>query len=56
MHGYLAAPFAEFLKLDFAFHLFLVLAGIVILPFADGAAEGDKIVRVFYLCHNVDRR
>jgi len=51
VHGLLAAPLAEFLELDLTLHLFLVFAGIIILPFADGTAQRDEIIRVFDLCH-----
>ena len=49
----LARVWVIFLELNFALNLFLVFAGIIILPFADGAAKGDKIVRVFDLCHSL---
>ena len=51
MHGLLPAPRAEFLELDFSLNEFLVFAGIIILPFADGTAQGYQIIRIFDLCH-----
>jgi hypothetical protein len=51
VRGLLAAPLAEFLEFNFAFYLFLVFTGIIIAPFADGAAQRDEIIRVFDLCH-----
>jgi hypothetical protein len=51
VHRDLPAPLAEFLELDFALNLLLVLVRIIIAPFADGAAERDQIVRIFNLCH-----
>ena len=51
MDELLAAPRAELLEFHLPFHGFLVLAGVIITPFTDGAAEGDEIVRVFDLCH-----
>ena len=51
MHGLLTAPLAEFLEFDLPLHLFLVFAGVIILPFAHGTAQGDEIIRVFDLCH-----
>ena len=41
MHGLLPAPFAELLELHFSLNSFLVFMRIIILPFADGAAESD---------------
>jgi hypothetical protein len=41
MHRLLAAPAAELLEFNFAFYELLIPAGIVILPFANGAAKRD---------------
>ena len=49
--GRLAAPRAKLLEFDLPLHLFLILVGIVIPPFANGAAERDQVIRVFDLCH-----
>ena len=46
-----AAPLAEFLQFDLPLHHFLVFVGVIILPFADGAAEGDEGVGTLYFCH-----
>ena len=46
-----AAPFAEFFQFDLALHHFLVFVGVIILPFADGAAEGNEGVGTLYFCH-----
>ena len=53
MRSLLAAPTAEFLQFNLPFHFFLVFAGIVIAPLADGAAQTYKIVRVFSLSHGL---
>jgi len=50
----LAAPFAELLELYFPLHGLFVLVGIVITPFADGAAHGYQPVGAFCLCHMED--
>lgn len=54
MNRLLAAPIAELLIFNFPLHELLVLAHIVVAPFADGAAKGDQSVCAFYLSHGDD--
>jgi hypothetical protein len=51
MLGLLPAPLAELGQLNFPLNLLLVLMGIIIAPFADGAAKRDQIVGIFDLGH-----
>ena len=45
------APVAELLIFNLPFHLLLVFVRIVIPPFANGTAKGNKPVGTLYFCH-----
>jgi hypothetical protein len=51
VEGLLPAPVAELPELDLPLNLFLVLVGIIIPPFADGATQRDQCIGPLYLCH-----
>jgi hypothetical protein len=47
----LPAPFTELLEFHLPLNLLLVLMGIIIPPFADGAPHRYQIVGIFHLRH-----